>query len=275
MSSITDVIAQFPIPLVWPRLPMDLARVNAIAIHHTATLYLPPNATEEDELNQIAVIHIYHKSKGFGGFGYHFIAFPSGRVYLVTPLTQWGTHVEDENDHLYGIAVAGTFTDTVPGLLQREGVAEAITAIYATLGRRVPIRPHRAWNPPWGGTICPGNTWRDWVPGLIELVDKEEDNMPDPIFEAPDGSRAQVGVAGKHPITSEEHFNALVAGGARVVPVSQGLFNGIFVVGGLTVAALKDVMGAMTGDALAALSDSNIQKIAKAVADEQYRRQRE
>ncbi|KKL46530.1 hypothetical protein LCGC14_2344610, partial [marine sediment metagenome] len=75
--------------------------------------------------------------------------------------------------------------------------------------------------------------------------------------------------------SSTEHFNALVAGGAKVVGVSQSLFDGIFVVGGLTVAALRDVIGAMHGDALAALSDSDIQRIAQAVADEQYRRQRE
>ncbi len=175
-----DVTHRFPIPLVWPRLRMDLARVDAIAIHHTVTFYLSPNATVEDELNQITVIDMYHRSKGFEGFGYHFIAFPSGRAYYVVRLAQWGAHVGGENDHLYGIAVAGDFTDRIPGLPQREGAVGAIAFIYGYLGRRLPIRPHRAWNPPWGGTICPGNTWQDWVPGLIELVDgKEDDTMPD------------------------------------------------------------------------------------------------
>ena len=109
---------------------------------------------------------------------------------------------------------------------------------------------------------------------FLSMLIREEDDMPDPIFEAPDGSRAQVGVAGKHPV-SEEHFNALVAGGAKVVGVSQGLFDGIFVVGDRTIAALTKVIGAMSGGALASLSDSDIQKLAGAVADEQYRRQRE
>ena len=178
-----DVTAQFPIPLVWPRLLMDLARVDAIAVHHTAVdprgggeaLLLFPAAemTQEDELNHIRVIHLYHKSKGFGGFAYHFIVFPSGRVYYIVPLTQWGAHVFGENDHLPGIVLAGDFTSTVPGLPQREGAAEAISTVYDALGRRVPIRPHRAW----GGTVCPGNTWREWVPRLIELVDKEEESI--------------------------------------------------------------------------------------------------
>ncbi len=173
MNNVIDVTDRFPIPLVWPRLPMDLARVDAIAIHHTVTFYLSPDATESDEFNQILLINKYHKSKGFGGFGYHFIAFPSGRGYYVVPLTQWGAHVDLENGHLYGIAVAGDFSDTVPGLLQRGAVASAIQFIYAFLRRRTPIRPHRAW----GWTSCPGGTWRAWVPGLIELVDGKEEDM--------------------------------------------------------------------------------------------------
>jgi len=182
MTNIINVVSQFPIPRTYPRLAMDAERVGAIAIHHTAVspfsdanhvalVFPAAQMSDEDELNHIRVIHLYHKSKGFGGFAYHFIAFPSGRVYLVVPLNQWGSHVFAENDHLYGIVVAGDFTDAIPDIPQQVGVVGAIEHIFAYLGRRVPIRSHWAW----GGTACPGARRQQWVPYLIDLVDGEED----------------------------------------------------------------------------------------------------
>lgn len=170
--AVRDVHRDFYIPLVWPRLTMDLKRVDAIAIHHTVTFFLKPSATVAEEMAHIGMIHVYHKSKGWGGFAYHLISFPSGRVYLVVPLTQWGAHVRAENDHLEAIVVAGDFTSVVPTKAQQQGVAEGIRVIYGALGRQVSIRPHRSW----GGTACPGDTWQQWVPGLTALV--EEDDMP-------------------------------------------------------------------------------------------------
>ncbi len=178
--TVIDATAAYPIPLAWPRLAMDLKRVDAIAIHHTVTFFLSPSATVEEEQNHIQMIHWYHLSKGWGGFAYHLISFPSGRVYLVVPLTQWGAHVHAENDHLHAVVVAGDFTDRAPVLAQQQGVAEGIRLIYAALGRQVSIRPHRSW----GGTACPGDAWQSWVPGLTALV--EEDAMI--MVRADDGS---------------------------------------------------------------------------------------
>lgn len=161
---VIDVTARFPILREWPRSTMSLNLVDAIVIHHTAgdpregeSLLLPASEMSmEDELNHIAVIHLYHKSKGFGGFGYHIIVFPSGRAYLVTPLDQWGAHVALQNDHLYGIAFAGSFYDKLPGEPQMAGGREAI----AYIPKELPIRPHLYW----GGTACPGR--------LVEVLDQ-------------------------------------------------------------------------------------------------------
>lgn len=78
----------------------------------------------------------------------------------------------------------------------------------------------------------------------------QEDDMPDPIIETPSGRRAQLGVAGKHPITGDEHYNILVAGGSRIVPASEAFFDDMFVVGSLTIAGLTDVMGTAGGGGL-------------------------
>ena len=169
-----DVTSAYAIPLVWPRRALDLTKVDGIAIHHTVTLYLSVHATEQDERNQISMIHTYHKSRGWGGFAYHIISFPSGRVYLVVPLTQMGTHVRWQNNHLLGIVVAGNFTSIVPGKPQQEGVAEGVRLIYTALRREVYIRPHRTWT----ATTCPSNTHSLWVPGLMALT-KEDDMTPE------------------------------------------------------------------------------------------------
>ena len=151
---------------------MNMLKVDAIAVHHTAvdprtgegeSLLLPASEMSmEDELNHIAVIHLYHKSRGFGGFGYHIIVFPSGRAYLVTPLNQWGAHVAGENDHLWGIAFAGNFYSDLPGEPQIAGGREAV----AYIPKELSIRPHLYW----GGTACPGR--------LVEILDQlKEDGM--------------------------------------------------------------------------------------------------
>ena len=170
---ITDLTARFPIPRAWPRQTSRPADIDTNAIHHTATLYLSHTATVADEINQIAVIHQYHIGRGFAGFGYHGIAFPSSRAYIVTPFDQWGANVAEENDHVHGYAAAGTYTTTPPPPALHTGLARLVAAGRRYLGRTVPDRPHRHW----GGTTCPGEPWATWVPALTILASKEDDTM--------------------------------------------------------------------------------------------------
>jgi len=173
---ITDLTPHFPITRDWPRQTSAPADITDNAIHHTATLYLSPTATTADELNQIAVIHEYHIRRGFGGFGYHGIAFPSGRPYLVVPFDQWGANVADENNHIHGYAAAGTYTTVPPPLALQTALAHLIAAGRRYLKRTVPDKPHRHW----GGTTCPGEQWRAWVPTLTNIatfITNQEDDM--------------------------------------------------------------------------------------------------
>lgn len=79
--------------------------------------------------------------------------------------------------------------------------------------------------------------WVGWV-GMwcvdperyLGVAQEEDSNLPDPIFKTPSGKRAQVGVAGKHPIGDDEHERALIAGGAKVVTISERLWNLLAVV---------------------------------------------
>lgn len=122
-----DVTARYPLADVWWRGAYSPAAITDTAIHHTAMGDLPADASVDDELAVLDCIYAFHvNARGFGGIGYHGVAFPSGRAYLTCPLDRWGAHVAFENDHLWGFAAAGTYTNSVPpgGVLR--GLSELV-----------------------------------------------------------------------------------------------------------------------------------------------------
>ncbi len=147
-----------------------------VAVHHTVTLFLSPAATESDELNQVSAIDDYHVAMGYGGFGYHCIAFPSGRAYWCGHLDGARAHVLHRNHELRGVALAGTFTDSLPGPVQLGAAARAVAFCRAD-APGIPVRGHREWAPPDGPTACPGDLYQQWVPGLAE----EDDMTPEEV----------------------------------------------------------------------------------------------
>lgn len=168
-----DVRWRFPLEDGYPRLPMYIMGVTVTVIHHTAVdprggeaLLLPAgDMSQEDELAHISVIHLYHKSKGYGGFGYHGITFPGsgdevGRSYYVTPLTRMGAHVGGNNGGKWGWALAGDFRTVLPGDAQIEGVRDVVVNVL-----KKPLEPHSAY----GGTTCPGR--------VVEVFDRLEGDM--------------------------------------------------------------------------------------------------
>jgi hypothetical protein len=66
--------------------------VQAIVVHHTAGWYgrtLTAAAIEAREVEQIDALAADHRKRFGVGPGYHYVAFPSGRLYAVG---KWGTH---------------------------------------------------------------------------------------------------------------------------------------------------------------------------------------
>ena len=86
------------------------------------------------------------------------------------------------------------------------------------------------------------NTFIDNAFTLSVPVSPQEDDMPDPIFKTPSGRRAQVGAAGKHGIGMDEHEQKLVEGGAKVVSVSEVLFDAITNVTEISTAATRRIV---------------------------------
>ncbi len=147
-----------------------------VAVHHTVTTAPSVFVTEGAEMEHIRAIDAYHVAQGFGGFGYHAIAFPSGRAYLCGDLNGARAHVLHRNQELRGVALAGTFTDSLPSAQQLAAARAAVAACRAD-APTIPIRGHRQWALPDGATACPGNRFAEWVPGLAE----EDDMTPDDV----------------------------------------------------------------------------------------------
>lgn len=146
------------------------------AIHHTVTMMLSPNATQQDEINQIQAIDAYHVDQGFGGFGYHTITFPSGRSYLTGTWNRARAHVMYRNHELVGSVAAGTFTNDLAPPAIVEGLRECVIAARVIFRREMPVRGHGTWADPRSPSSCPGRI-REQINSIVQPTPVEEDDM--------------------------------------------------------------------------------------------------
>ena len=119
---------------------------------------------------------------------------------------------------------------TVPGDKQMEAAAVGINHIFAFLGREVEIGPHRKW----GGTTCPGDRWRGWVPTLAVIAQEfrqEDDNMMKMRFvKGPEGPEwatdgvHRIGVTGQ---VKTDLINLGLAEPGDALPVTQAFINSL------------------------------------------------
>jgi len=148
--------------------------VTAIAIHYMGKEYFFPaeGATEQDEINQARMIHIYHLGIGYGGIGYNGLAFESGRSYYTADYNRWGAAVKGRNDST--LSFAGMFGGhVIPPRGIQDGLADLIgdaDETYLADSER-PVKGHRDFT----RTSCPGDLWQQWVPGLRAAALQEGD----------------------------------------------------------------------------------------------------
>lgn len=150
---------------------------DGIAIHHTVGQTEFPdrnaNGTNLDEMiAHVKAIDAYHVQQGYGGFGYNAIVFRDGTCMTVKQGEGARAHVAHQNDHLFGIAVAGTFTDQNVPLGAVLGVGRILAAIERNYGATV-TKGHKSWVRPehmaqWA-TACPGVKGEQYI-GQMVLV---------------------------------------------------------------------------------------------------------
>lgn len=174
-----------------------LGSVIGIALHHTVTT-ISPAATPAQEEAHARAIDRYHVDQGWGGIGYHYLVFPSGRAYRVG----WGqrAHVAHRNHELVGIAWVGNLSERVPSDIEIAGAKEAILDAWKRVGT-VPLKGHREWAVEGWATSCPGRG----IEAIGRLLDP---NQEDEMSEADRERLARL--------------EAIVAGNGLNVDVSEG-----------------------------------------------------
>lgn len=147
--SIIDATAYVTKPEGWA----SLKTVVGVAIHHTVTT-ISPSATEAEEIAHIRAIDQYHVRQGWHGIGYHYLCFPSGRVYRVG----WGAraHVANRNHELIGIAWVADLSARKPNTYEIAAAATSLRDAWARIGSKVQVKGHRDWAVQGWGTSCPG-----------------------------------------------------------------------------------------------------------------------
>ena len=79
---------------------------NKIILHHSAV-------SREKNAQQFAAIDRYHKGKGWGEIGYHFLIEPDGKICRGRNLQKSGAHCVGKNDCI-GICLTGNFDTEEP-----------------------------------------------------------------------------------------------------------------------------------------------------------------
>jgi len=74
---------------------------NKIILHHSAV-------SRDKNSKQFAAIDRYHKGKGWGKIGYHFLIEPDGEICVGRFLNEFGAHCVGKNDCI-GICLTGNF----------------------------------------------------------------------------------------------------------------------------------------------------------------------
>lgn len=149
---------------------------DGIAVHHTVgqTEFPDKNANGtslDEQIAHVKAINAYHVQLGYDGFGYNAIVFRDGTCMTVGQCEGARAHVANHNNHLLGIAIAGTFTDTDVPLGASLGVGRILAAAQRNYGASI-VKGHRQWvtDPAWA-TACPGDRGINFLGQMITIRD--------------------------------------------------------------------------------------------------------
>ena len=126
---------------------------SEVFVHHSVTALLSPNASVDDEREQMRVLEAIGQGRFGTGISYNVLVFPSGRAYQGVSFNRRGTHTGGRNSTVRSICFAGNFEIAKP-----TDAAIATAAALYDEGRGKwwrsdsPLRGHRNVSQ----TACPG-----------------------------------------------------------------------------------------------------------------------
>ena len=149
-----------------------LGKPERIAIHHTG----PDGVTSAEQEASVdpsaAEIHEMHKSKGWGGIGYHFVIRKNGSIERGRPEDKLGTHVYHNNTGTLGIHVGGHFDYGKPTDAQVKsltGLLRDLCSKYGIPADRQHIMGHKEF-PENADTACPGSNMMSILDDIVKNV---------------------------------------------------------------------------------------------------------
>lgn len=142
-----------------------LEDIDGIGVHYTVTV-TPPGASLFVEDQHIRAIDTYHSTspRDWGGIGYHYVLFDSGRIYGMGSLRCQRAGVANHNRHLVHMAFV---TKGIPSAAAIESGRWLIGQIEEKVNNVLVIAGHRQWADASHPTDCPGPDWQSWLPAMI------------------------------------------------------------------------------------------------------------
>jgi hypothetical protein len=123
--------------------------------HHTAMPTLPAKASKTEECARMRQLQAIHQGQGWTDIGYHFVIFPSGRVYEGRPAEFVGAHTLNHNTGYGGWSLDGNYDVSKP----TKAAIEACHRVRKDMIGDKPVYSHSDLNP----TDCPGKNLRPLV----------------------------------------------------------------------------------------------------------------
>jgi len=145
--------------------------IRQIIVHH----FWSPNAREwRPGGDTLRSIDAYHREKGYGGIGYHYVVGPDYTVWRCRPLTKIGAHTAGQNTGSIGVAYGANFGSRAhdkgrPHDVPRECGYEIGIDVVARLVRQFHLDVDDVhFHGEYSTKSCPGDEWN--IPAVERVM---------------------------------------------------------------------------------------------------------
>lgn len=175
-TRICDARALFPnVPAGSTGRKRMLSQLVGVAVHHDGVLFEPGDhdyngSTLDEDLGRLQAIYAVCLDRGWGGFCYHFVASPNGRLFYTQDVRNFGAHVARRNHELLGVAIMGDYSFHGPPVAAKCAAGLGLLAAWHESYRFLPVMGHSAGAPGDWPTRCPGVLWAWEGPTILRFA---------------------------------------------------------------------------------------------------------